>query len=330
MARIESFIAASSKVAIRQPKQANAVWYTTKKDIVVNLETATEVDCPMGRMTGRGQNRVPARVLRVVESGIEVFFPRPIVRSRLVVEAGDVDPAAYNVTYSQFQYDIPEWSEYPNPSGWLRSVAVRDTLSCWIIRKGDVSISRIGEMLDAGVRVKIRDYAAHETRELVEDMIRSLFEQAQEAMESVQSREAAAEAYLNTAEEEGITEEVARRNYEVRIKNIARDINDLSGSLETVAKTLGLNGAMRFVNLNRLRTITRETTKRMNKRVAAYRQGVAALAAVGTLEATAMANAAATGEDVLPNAMADMLREAGNDAAADAIDHTFRLTDDAE
>jgi hypothetical protein len=320
MAKIETFLAPETKLVINRPDRLRAEWYATKKPIVVDLAKCVETTCPF---TG-----VP--VLKHIEAGIEVFFPRLVVRSRLVLEPGDVDPKAFDQTYTQFQYDIPEHSPYPNPSGWLRSIAVRDTLSCWIVRKGDIGHNTIGNMLDAGVTVKMRDYAAHETKQLVEDMVRSLYQQAQEAAASVARREASAEEFLAQAQEDGLKESEARKGYETRIKAIARDINVLTGDITKVAASLGLSGCANFINLAWLQTITKQTTDRMTLRARAYRQAEAALVAAGTPTTLALAAGAAV-DQVIPEVMADALREAGDEAGADVLqaafaeDHTFSL-----
>ena len=83
MAKTETFIAPGSRVVIRSTKSGVAAqWYTTKKEVLVDVQKLVEDVCPM---TGEP-------VARWTEGGFFMFFPARILRSNLILDEGDVNP----------------------------------------------------------------------------------------------------------------------------------------------------------------------------------------------------------------------------------------------
>src|SRR5438552_1177899 len=64
-------------------------------------------------------------------------------------------------------YDIPERSAVANPSRFLRRLAVRVNLSCWVIPEGDVPYARLNEMATGGATWHVVRFDAAEAGKLV-------------------------------------------------------------------------------------------------------------------------------------------------------------------
>lgn len=320
MARIETFLAVGTKLAIRRPN-ARPQWYETVKEVVFDPATAEAVACPMLTTTRTGAYNT---VSRIVHSGIEVFFNPAAAQTRLVMEAGDVDPAAFKQTYSTFQYDIPEGPNgpvYANPSGWLRHIAVRDGWSGWLVKKGAVPLARQFEMRNAGCRITIRDFAEYETANIVRDIVRSLHDEALVLVNSVAERRQRAEEALAQAQADGLTETEARKRYENAMKSITKETEDKVRAMNEASKSFGITGASSFVGLADVTAIVVKNRTDMAARARTYRQAAIALATVGTVEATALSNQMldVTAGDIPVEVVADMLIEAGHEEEADAL-----------
>lgn len=320
MARIETFLAVGTKLAVRRPN-TQPQWYTTVKEVVFDPKTAEAVACPMLTRTRTGAYTT---VSRIVHQGVEVFFTPAAAQTRLVMEAGDVDPNAFKQVYSTFQYDIPEGPNgpvYANPSGWLRHIAVRDGWSGWLIKKGAISLARQFEMRTAGCRITIRDFAEYETANIVKDLVRSLHDEALVLVNSVAERRQRAEEALASAQEDGLTEEQARKRYENAMKAITKETEDKVRAMNEASKSFGITGASSFVGLADVTAIVLKNRTDMAARARTYRQAAVALAAVGTVEATALSNQMmdVTAGDIPVEVVADMLIDAGLEQEADAL-----------
>lgn len=320
MARIEHFLAVGTKLSIRRPN-TQPQWYTTVKEVVFAPDTVSSVACPMQTKTKTG---AIATVSRIVHQNIEVFFTPASVQTRLVMDANDVAPDAFKQVYSTFQYDIPEGANgpvYPNPSGWLRHIAVRDGWSGWLIKKGAVPLARQFEMRQAGCKVTIRDFAEYETADIVRDIVRSLHDEALVLIESVNARRQKADDALVAAQAEGLTEAEARKRYETAMKSITKETEDKVKAMNEASKSFGLTGAVKFVGLGDVSAIVTKNRVNMLVRAATYRQAAIALATVGTVEATALSNQMmdVNAGDVPVEVIGDMLLDAGLETEADAL-----------
>lgn len=320
MARTETFIAPKSRVVVRQTNKTPQ-WYVTEKVVVVDTTKMVEAACPM---TG-------AAVASYVEKGVTVYFPANILRTHLVLEEGDIDPASLNEQFSLFHYDVPKNGGYPNPSGRLYPIAVRLTESCWIVKTEDTLVLPLmADMLDNGCRVRINKFDKSESRALLADAIEELRKTIAEKVASANASCATANAQLDASDAEGLTEVAARKRYEQRIKNVERSLTSLTDDLAKAAERFGINRSA--FNHSHLATVAKKSRESANEKAKAYVHGAQHLAAVGTVEATALAAAAVT-TGIPTYVMADALRDAGDDAAADAVqgafdDGTFSLNDE--
>ena len=320
MARTETFIAPKSRVVIRQSNKTPQ-WYVTQKTVVVDPARMSEATCPMSG----------APVATWVESGVTIYFPTNVLRTHLVLEDGDLNPAALNEQFSLFHYDVPKRGEYPNPSGRLYPIAVRLTESCWIVKTEDTLILPLmAEMLDAGCRVRINKFDKSESRALLADAIEELRKTIAEKVASANASVASADAQLDASDAEGLTEVAARKRYEARIRTVERSLATLTGDLAKAAERFGINKSA--FNHSHLATVAKKSRESANEKARAYVHGAQHLAALGTTTGVALANAALT-VGIPTNVMADALRDDGDDAAADKVqgafdDGTFSLNDE--
>lgn len=311
MARTETFIAAKSRVVIRQPGKASQ-WYETRKEIVVDVTRLVEDTCPMSGDP----------VARWDEKGIFVYFPARILRSNLILEEGDVNPAVLEEQFSLFHYDVPKNGEFPNPSNRLYPIAVRLTESCWIVKSHDtVILPLMAEMQDAGCKVRMHKFDKSESRALLCEAIEELRVVVAQKVASANASCANAAAQLDGSDEEGLGEVAARKRYESRIKAIERSLTTLTDDINKAAERFGIS--TRTVNLSHLSTVAKKTRVSAAEKAKAYVHGVQHLLMTGTTTGAALA-ATAMSVGIPTHVMADALRDDGDDAAADVVQGAFK------
>lgn len=286
------YVPAGSKCLLLKPT-GEATWYTTKKE--VDATAAKEALCPA---TGR-------TVLTTEEGGYKLFFPPEVVCLR----------RAEIPQMSVLNYDIPQNAEIANPSNRLRRVAVRTTLSDWIVPTAAIPWTIINDLREAGATVTLYKFDPSEGPALlfaVENALRAQIRQAGESADA--SAESAAEQFANS--------DKANRSkyYEQRLATAHKQAKEKLEAYEAAAgvfgfdaKVLGLQAASHVAQ-----TILNGTALRAQK----YVEARALLAAQNT--ATAEGLAAAAADDTLPaEIMADALRDHGQDVAADQLQAAF-------
>lgn len=302
MATTERFLAAKSRIVLK-PKNSPAMWYELKKDVIVAGEPG-HGQCPI---TGK-------RVRFVNESGFLLYFPENIVRERLVVADGDInDEFAARFRPVLFTYDIPDASDYPNPSGVLRRYAVRLNLSCWLMDAGDIPNAMIGEMLDANCDPHTFRFDPADSKKLLTVAVAKLSREIDMAVRSAaRSAQNAASQLATATATTGMSAEDAHARYEKRAAAVNARLDVLKGDLAAAAERLGINPEA--IKLDRLALAGNELRDEMATRARAYLDAARAAEATGT--DTGRAIAAAIRSDTMdPMVAADFLDENGGDGS---------------
>ncbi len=310
MARIERFLPAGSKVTIQQPNSA-AEWYTTRKD-VTTPESPVTTECPL---TG-------TEVLTLVQDSVRLYYHSRMTRGRVILDEGDVAPDAAESQFCLMHYDVPSSGDFPNPSGRLYPIAVRLTESAWLMRTGDIPYALMAEMQDAGCTVEVNNFDKAESARLIRQAVGTLqkeladaCERANEAMERATDCLAAQGTEANTR-----TPEEAERFFLNRSKAIERRLATLQKQVTESATRFGIRP--QAINLTRLGETAQAVRTEMTERARLYKESQVALAALGTVDGTALATLAAQSQ-VPAEVMAGALEDAGNHEAAQALMAAF-------
>ncbi len=139
------------------------------------------------------------------------------------------------VTASLLIYDIPESSEYPNPSGFLRRRAIRINLSCWCIPDHAIPWHMLGEMTQAGCTWHTVRFSTEEMPKLSGMCIDALRKEIGEAL-------AGAKICLDNAEDRADEEifgedpEKAAKQYRNKVRAAVRRTNRLINDLQEAAR----------------------------------------------------------------------------------------------
>lgn len=320
MAATQKFIASGSRIVVARQNRP-AEYYTTKKEIILAATLNTEA-CPI---TGDPVNTT-------TEQGIRLWFPTRIVRTRILVEAGDVTPDIYDHQLTMVSYDVPHIANY-SPVAALYRVAVPMTESVWLVRTGDIPYTLIAQMEDKGAEVDVVTLDASETRSRVAKAIGYMQKKLAEAVRGADESIVRANAKLERSQEDGISEDDALAAYNRQIKAIETRLTKLRADVSKGASRFGLNDAS--FRPEQLTATARSVREIMSERAKAYTRATAALAAVGTTDATALANVAAR-DGVPVEVIAGALEDAGDMEGAAALigafadDNTFSLADAGE
>ncbi len=313
--KTQRYIAKNSQIVVRNVKPGStAVRHETKSEMDVTAENLTvEVPCPVTEDS----------VCRIVRDGFEVFFPAFRVRSRVIVETGDVDANLLNEQLSILDYDVPASGRSRNfsPCARLYQVAVPMTESVWLVRTGDVPWNFINEMLDMGCTVDVTKLDRSETRTKVARALQFLEDKLAEKIAAAEKSMNDARIKLENSEANGVDEAVARETYEKHAAVIEARLRKWQKDVQDGITRFGINGnAFHLSRLGDRATVLRSS---MQEQAAAYSRGVVALATINTSDAVAMTPLAQN--DQLPVAiLADMLRENGHEDDADAIQAAFK------
>lgn len=203
-------------------------------------------------------------------------------------------------------YDIPEASRVPNPSGFLRRMAVRINLSCWVVPEGDIPYARLNEMAAGGASWHVVRFDAAEAGKLVAMAAAAIRRELRDALRRAKRSAARAAAALESGKSSvGKYTEQARAQVS-RVKRLMRDLKQAAERFEIAPESLPLTQAARGVDAIQAAMHTRA---RLYAEAAEQARGQATAAGEG------MANAAAA--DTVPaGVLADFIEEAGGDAAA--------------
>lgn len=240
--------------------------------------------------------------------------------------APSIDPN--NLRACLMIYDIPSsHSDYRNPSGILRRIGFRANLSCWVIPEANIPYALIAHMREhANANVDVVRFDAAEGPRLVRMAIDAIHREVNDQVTRAAASIAGADTrHLNVPDElaGNVSErEAVLRRYETRTTRILESLNELLEDVETAIKCFGQSPER--LNLNGARAAYNAYQTGIEARVNAFAAATHALSQIGTADANAMADAAKN--DAAPAfAMADMLRDNGHDAAADALTAAFDL-----
>ncbi len=235
------------------------------------------------------------------------------------------DDPAPTLSASLLIYDIPSASDYSNPSHQLRRIGFRANLSCWVIPDGAIPRTLIHEMRTEGnANVDLVRFDAAEGPRLakmaVAAMEKEVADQAARAREGIAGM---ADRHLDLPDDLATNEsarEDAVKRYERRSARVLRHLNEAIEDVEAAIKNFGLSPEK--LNLADARKAFETLQIGYQAKAAEFVRATNALKAVGTVDATALANAAAK-DEVMPEVIADMLRENGKEAEADALQAAF-------
>lgn len=319
MARTEKYIPAKSRVVVQQ-KNKTAVWYDTQKEVVITNSQSSV--CPITNDTN---------VRIVVVPGISIWYQPRMVRSRIVLEAGDIDQTVFNQQFSLFHYDVPSNGESAgySPCIELYRVAVRLTKSAWIVKTGDVPYDLMGRMQDLGCKVYCNKFDLTETRSLMLQAVEQLQLKMEEATaDAEQSYHRAVLQLTNSSDPEHKDymgdENKATERFTKRTALIEKRLEELAKDIQTGAARFGI--AEKSYGHDRLQGMATLTRSRTNAQASSYHRATVALA--NSTNDTARALAVDAGNSTLPvHVMSDALREAGDEEASDELNEVFSLVD---
>jgi hypothetical protein len=328
MAFVQRFLAAGSRLVVRKGK-AEAKWHVTKTEIEVEGEPGT-ANCPLSPA------HPPVRTIK--HRGFTVYFPPNVVRSRTVLEEGDLVPdVSENIRPVLFTYDIPEDAfvivrgkkrPFPNPSDELRRYAVRLNYSNWVLNEGDVPHALVARMLDAGCDPLVFEFDPKARQKLISMAVGRLRGEIKLAIARAEESRTRAMGQLDrSGEEEGISPEEAEERFRNRIEAIDERVKQLHADMEAVSARFGINAGI--LGLCELDATGASIKDEMTKKAEAYAKAIKDLKAAGTSTTNALAKAAEQ-EAVPTDILADALRDEGRDGEADKLVGAFAGNGDGE
>lgn len=287
-----SYIPAATRCVL-QGRDDAAQWYDTRKE--VDVSAATAATCPM---TGR-------TVLAVEQGGFRLYFAPEVVRTR----------RANIPRMSLLNYDIPERLDIANPSDRLRRVAVRTTLSGWVVPTDRVPWALIDELRTAGATVTLYKFDESEGESLLFSVQNALLTQIRQAAESAEaSANSAAEQYANS-------DKPNRGRYlDQRIKTAHAAATEKLKAYQDAAAVFGIDAAT--LEVRTAAAVANAIQVGVYVRAERCVAAVVALRAQNTAAATAMANAADANR-VPVGVMADMVQDGGDEATAVGLREAF-------
>lgn len=278
-----SYIPVNTRCVLAGKGDDAGAWYDTRKE--VDVSGAGTARCPM---TGR-------EVLVVEQKGFRLYFAPEVVRTR----------RANIPRMSLLNYDLPERLNIDNPSGALRRVAVRTTLSGWVVPTDRIPWMLIDELRTAGATVTLYKFDESEGESLlfaVQNALRTQIRQAAESAEA--SADAAAEQYANS-------DKPNRGRYlDQRIKTAHAAAQEKLAAYQEAAKVFGIDATTEVTAAGALANAIQVG---VYVRAERYVAAVAALRAQNTATATALADAAEVNA-VPVGVMADAVQEGGTAA----------------
>ena len=146
---------------------------------------------------------------------------------------------------SLFIYDIPESTEFPNPSGTLRRRALRINLSCWVVEEGRTPWNLINRMSSAKCNVHLLPFSEEATPELlrmaVADMARELRDAAARERASLKRLDERLRQVESDPTNGDQTIDKARREHSTRREAVLKRTEKLTRDLQAAAESFGLD-----------------------------------------------------------------------------------------
>ncbi len=250
----------------------------------------------------------------------EALAPKP---PTVLAEKPEDFPAHLEAT--MLIYDIPSNVKYPNPSDKLRRVGFRENKSCWVIPAGYIPHTLINDLrTKAKANVELIRFDPTEGPRLcrlaVDRMKRELADQVARAKKSIEEAE---KNHLALTDEERANNELADAallSYNNQCKWVLERVEKMCKDVDRAIRNFGVNPNL--LDLATTRDVMNVLQTGYKEQASEYVKATAALRAINTPDAQALAKAAEA-DNVPPAIMADMLRDNGNDDAADALQNAF-------
>lgn len=319
MVRIEKFLRVGTRLTVKsqtgQPRN-----YTTTKEVIVGDTTAEE--CPLGLTSHSPGRGLVVRDTRADIVDCTVWYVGSNVRTRIITEKEDIDPAAFQYALTKIEYDIPASTGF-SPCSRLYPIAIRSSLSCWLVRTGDMPWTLIDEMQERGALVTHTPCDKSATESLLKQAVAFMQKTVQQYVDGARETLESASAALDASEERDVDQETAVRACVNKAKALEKRLETYRKQMSEGSEKMGISSAA--WNGSRLTVAAQTYSATLRTRAHAYTRGAKALAS--STDTTARALAASAANSTLPaEVMADALREAGDEAAGDEVSDTFNLT----
>jgi hypothetical protein len=324
MARVEQYLPVGTVVTAR-PQGGKAIEWTTKRE--VTIADHVQQDCPLGGKT-KTLTGTFLRDRQCTVSGVEIWFSARSLRQRIAVDKWEVCDDAYNHQLTKIDYDIPTslgQAYAVSVAAELHKIGVRSSNSCWFVRTGDTPYYLLGEMEEMGVRKVSADRIdPSETKKLIARMIVELSEQVEKYVRGANETLVSATAKLQESQENGIDEEKAVNDCLIAAKALEKRLEKYKEQMLAGANKLGIRSSA--WNADRLSQIAQVTGSELRKRAAAYKRAADIL--VQSTDTDLHAAGIVAQVSALPaGVMADILREAGHESAAEELTAEYSLLD---
>jgi hypothetical protein len=246
------------------------------------------------------------------------------------------ETAAQTLTCFMVEYDIPVGTmhqpnpnqpprPFPNPSGRLRRIGFRATLSCWVIPEHALPHNLINEMRSLKCEVNLVKFDASEGPRLIRMAQTKIKAEVDRQIASAAlSLDAAADRHLLPDSEITGERDAAQERFERAASIIQNRLNRLISDVEQAIQNFGVTPTQ--LGIEDFRKAHGLFQQGILARCEEYASATNALRQVGTADATALA-AAAAADEAPAYAMSDMLRDAGNEKAADTLAAVFAEPD---
>lgn len=233
-----------------------------------------------------------------------------------------------HLSCSMVIYDLPSNNPagYADPSATMRRIGFRANLSCWIVPDGAVPHTFIHELRTKyAANVDVIRFDTAEGPRLCKMAVSAM----QKEMADNAKRAAAGIALMEERHLLGLDPELAE-NTEARVAALklyesrcVRVLKKMTGIIEDVAVAIrNFAGTPEALDVNTAKKVYETLQTGYQQKAAAFVAATAALKKIGTTDADAMAAAAAK-DLAMVAPIADMLRENGDEAAADALQEAF-------
>lgn len=241
------------------------------------------------------------------------------------------------ITCYMLEYDVRVGTTYtdaqgntkpfPNPSGFMRRIGFRATLSCWVIPEHALPYNYINTMRSIGCEVNLVKFDASEGPRLIQmaiDKIKKELASARAA--AAKSLDGAADKNLHDSEIPG-ERDTGESRFERAAQIVLNRYNRLVKDVEMAIANFGVSP--QAIGVADARAAHELFQAGITARCEAYATATRRLRDVGTADATAMAATAAR-DEVPVYAVEDMLRDAGHEGAADELKAAFAAPSDEE
>jgi hypothetical protein len=249
------------------------------------------------------------RVLAHIAGDYTLYFSPESVRTRETSDGILDESVIANLNARLLIYDIPEASDFPNPSGVLRRVAVRINLSCWVIPEHLIPYELLGRMAEAGASWHTVKFDSTEGKKLVTMAVNSLRQELADAVRRSETARDGAERQLGESTE---SRERAEARYLRRAEGIAERYNGLAADLVAAARVFGISATA--LQLDAATTAVDAISAGMHERARQY------LRANQTLQAAGMGTFT---PDCPAGILADVLADVGFEGQALQLQEAF-------